>query len=201
MPRRRVAPASGEDQEEIHNTGIQGQEDRAPIAETAEAAASPKPAPTRPVSLLLVYCARSRALTVSMALKREYARIIGSSWTSQHKLRWQCRSSRTCVCLCNTCVFQNRAGRECSGCSDGLKRGCLCGRCYCCSHAALDDFMQQKMSAWEPLLTPRRILFILFASGLIFFVLGLVILFIDRQIVECRVDYTDMSGDLMIKVT
>lgn len=95
---------------------------------------------------------------------------------------------------------QQRMSRECSGCSDGVKRGCGCGRCYCCSRAALDDFMQQKMSAWEPLLTPRRILFILFASGVIFFGLGLVILFVDREIVECKVNYTDMPGDLMIKV-
>ncbi|KAL8435400.1 hypothetical protein ACSSS7_002532 [Eimeria intestinalis] len=91
--------------------------------------------------------------------------------------------------------------RECSGCSDGAKRSCGCGRCYCCSHAALDDFMQQKMSTWEPLLTPRRILFILFASGVLFLVLGLIILFTDRQIIECKVDYTDMHGDLMLKAS
>ncbi|KAL8448403.1 hypothetical protein Emag_003954 [Eimeria magna] len=91
--------------------------------------------------------------------------------------------------------------RECSGCSDGVRRSCGCGRCYCCSRAALDDFMQQKMSTWEPLLTPRRILFILFASGVLFLVLGLIILFTDRQIVECKVNYTDMHGDLMLKAS
>ncbi|KAL8270169.1 hypothetical protein Esti_005896 [Eimeria stiedai] len=94
----------------------------------------------------------------------------------------------------------HRSRRECSSCSDGVKRSCGCGRCYCCSRAALDDFMQQKMSTWEPLLTPRRILFILFASGVLFLVLGLVILFTDRQIVECKVNYTDMHGDLMLKI-
>ncbi|KAL8427837.1 hypothetical protein Efla_005803 [Eimeria flavescens] len=94
----------------------------------------------------------------------------------------------------------HRAGRECSGCSDGVKRSCGCGRCYCCSRAALDDFMQQKMSAWEPLLTPRRILFILFAIGVLFLVLGLVILLVDKQIVECKVNYTDTPGSVMIKI-
>ncbi|OEH80394.1 putative ALA-interacting subunit 2 [Cyclospora cayetanensis] len=94
----------------------------------------------------------------------------------------------------------NRAHRECSGCSDGVKRGCGCGRCFCCSRAALDDFMQQRMSTWEPLLTPRRILFALFVFGMIFFVLGLVIVLFDRSIVECKINYTDMSGDLMLKI-
>lgn len=60
--------------------------------------------------------------------------------------------------------------------------------------------MQQKMTTWEPLLTPRRILFILFTSGLTFFILGLIIVLVDRGIVECKVDYTNMPGNLMIKV-
>lgn len=94
-----------------------------------------------------------------------------------------------------------RISRECSGCSDGVKRSCGCGRCYCCSRAALDDFMQQRMSAWEPLLTPRRILFVLFGVGLIFVVLGFVILLVNNSIVECKVNYTDMDGDVSLKVT
>ncbi|CDJ39334.1 LEM3 / CDC50 family protein, putative [Eimeria tenella] len=93
-----------------------------------------------------------------------------------------------------------RARRGCSGCSDGLKRTCGCGRCYCCSHAALDDFMQQRLSTWEPLLTPRRILFALFGVGLLFVVVGLVILLVNSAIVECRVDYTNMTGDLELKI-
>ena len=64
----------------------------------------------------------------------------------------------------------------------------------------MDDFMQQRMAAWEPLLTPRRILFILFAAGIGFVVFGIVLLMLDSQIIECKVDYTDMPGDLMIKV-
>ncbi|CDI81485.1 LEM3 / CDC50 family protein, putative [Eimeria acervulina] len=95
---------------------------------------------------------------------------------------------------------RTRVVRECSGCSDGVKRTCGCGRCYCCSRAALDDFMQQRMSAWEPLLTPRRILFVLFGVGLVFVVLGFVILLVNSGIVECKVNYTDMVGDLILKI-
>ncbi|CDJ61150.1 LEM3 / CDC50 family protein, putative [Eimeria maxima] len=95
---------------------------------------------------------------------------------------------------------RTRISRECSGCSDGVKRSCGCGRCYCCSRAALDDFMQQRMSAWEPLLTPRRILFVLFGVGLIFVVLGFVILLVNNSIVECKVNYTDMDGDVSLKI-
>ena len=56
------------------------------------------------------------------------------------------------------------------------------------------------MSAWEPLLTPRRILFVLFGVGLVFVVLGFVILLVNSGIVECKVNYTDMVGDLILKV-
>ncbi|PFH33038.1 LEM3 (ligand-effect modulator 3) family / CDC50 family protein [Besnoitia besnoiti] len=83
-------------------------------------------------------------------------------------------------------------GGGCCVCGVGKKseKRRLCG----CTKRAFSDFMQQRMHAWQPVLSPQRIVGILGIGGLVLLALGILILVTSNNILECKVDYTDAAG-------
>ncbi|KYF40009.1 LEM3 (ligand-effect modulator 3) family / CDC50 family protein [Toxoplasma gondii ARI] len=68
------------------------------------------------------------------------------------------------------------------------RRVCLC------TNRAITDFMQQRMHAWQPLLSPERTVGIFGLAAIILLALGVLILVTSNHILECKVDYTDDVG-------
>lgn len=63
-----------------------------------------------------------------------------------------------------------------------------------CSNRAFTNFMQQRMQAWQPLLSPTRTAGIIGLASVILLSLGVLILATSNSILECKVDYTDDVG-------
>lgn len=82
------------------------------------------------------------------------------------------------------------------GSQDALKCGAKVG-CWC----SWEDFLQQQMITWEPVLTPRCILLLLLMCGIFFLIVGGLAYAADQKIVECKVDYTHLQGEGFIKVS
>lgn len=77
------------------------------------------------------------------------------------------------------------------------KACCPCG----CPRQTVSDFMQQRLPAWQPVLSPRRILTALGVCGLVFLGLGILILVCSNQILECKVDYThETASEVMLRI-
>ncbi|KAJ9421994.1 ligand-effect modulator 3 family [Fusarium oxysporum] len=52
-------------------------------------------------------------------------------------------------------------------------------------------FRQQRLKAWQPILTPKTVLPLFFAIGIIFAPIGGALLYASAQVQEIRLDYTD----------
>eukprot|EP01069_Polyplicarium_translucidae_P002378 Polyplicarium_translucidae@DN2013_c0_g1_i3.p1 len=53
------------------------------------------------------------------------------------------------------------------------------------------SFLQQKLRAWQPVLTPRWIIGVFVAFGLVFLGLGVLMIITSRGVKECAVRYSD----------
>lgn len=64
-------------------------------------------------------------------------------------------------------------------------------------------FKQQRLRAWQPILTPRTVLPTLFLIGVIFAPLGGVLLYVSNSVSEVVVDYTDCykAGENYVPIT
>ncbi|RFU77569.1 hypothetical protein TARUN_4651 [Trichoderma arundinaceum] len=56
-------------------------------------------------------------------------------------------------------------------------------------------FRQQRLKAWQPILTPKTVLPLFFAIGVIFAPIGGLLLYASTQVQEIRLDYTHCSAD------
>ncbi|KAF5026148.1 hypothetical protein F66182_1712 [Fusarium sp. NRRL 66182] len=56
-------------------------------------------------------------------------------------------------------------------------------------------FRQQRLKAWQPILTPKTVLPLFFAIGIIFAPIGGLLLYASAQVQEIRLDYTDCTID------
>ncbi|PTB64226.1 Lem3/Cdc50 [Trichoderma citrinoviride] len=56
-------------------------------------------------------------------------------------------------------------------------------------------FRQQRLKAWQPILTPKTVLPLFFAIGVIFAPIGGLLLYASTQVQEIRLDYTHCSTD------
>ncbi|KAI0134216.1 lem3 cdc50 family protein [Xylariales sp. AK1849] len=54
-------------------------------------------------------------------------------------------------------------------------------------------FRQQRLKAWQPILTPKTVLPLFFAIGIIFAPIGGLLLYASAQVQELRIDYTDCA--------
>ncbi|KAJ9604568.1 alkylphosphocholine resistance protein lem3 [Cladophialophora chaetospira] len=54
-------------------------------------------------------------------------------------------------------------------------------------------FRQQRLKAWQPILTPKTVLPILFAVGIIFAPIGGLLIWASASVQELRIDYTDCN--------
>ncbi|KAF4461246.1 cell division CDC50 [Fusarium albosuccineum] len=59
-------------------------------------------------------------------------------------------------------------------------------------------FRQQRLKAWQPILTPKTVLPLFFAIGIIFAPIGGLLLYASAQVQEIRLDYTDCTQDAPI---
>ncbi|KAJ4265491.1 alkylphosphocholine resistance protein lem3 [Fusarium torreyae] len=59
-------------------------------------------------------------------------------------------------------------------------------------------FRQQRLKAWQPILTPKTVLPLFFAIGIIFAPIGGLLLYASAQVQEIRLDYTDCTKDAPI---
>ncbi|RSM02690.1 hypothetical protein CEP52_007816 [Fusarium oligoseptatum] len=56
-------------------------------------------------------------------------------------------------------------------------------------------FRQQRLKAWQPILTPKTVLPLFFTIGIIFAPIGGLLLYASAQVQELRLDYTDCTED------
>ncbi|KAM3523216.1 hypothetical protein MY4038_008293 [Beauveria bassiana] len=56
-------------------------------------------------------------------------------------------------------------------------------------------FRQQRLKAWQPILTPKTVIPIYFAIGIIFAPIGGLLLYANSQVQEIRIDYTKCIAD------
>ncbi|KAI6885910.1 hypothetical protein KC355_g21710, partial [Hortaea werneckii] len=54
-------------------------------------------------------------------------------------------------------------------------------------------FRQQRLKAWQPILTPRTVLPLFFAIGVIFAPIGGLLLWASSEVQEILIDYTDCN--------
>ncbi|KAH7148830.1 ligand-effect modulator 3 family [Dactylonectria macrodidyma] len=59
-------------------------------------------------------------------------------------------------------------------------------------------FRQQRLKAWQPILTPKTVLPLFFVIGIIFAPIGGLLLYASAQVQEIRLDYTDCKTDAPI---
>ncbi|KAM0341407.1 hypothetical protein ACHAPU_010050 [Fusarium lateritium] len=59
-------------------------------------------------------------------------------------------------------------------------------------------FRQQRLKAWQPILTPKTVLPLFFAIGIIFAPIGGLLLYASAQVQEIRLDYTNCAVDAPI---
>ncbi|KAH7149592.1 ligand-effect modulator 3 family [Dactylonectria estremocensis] len=59
-------------------------------------------------------------------------------------------------------------------------------------------FRQQRLKAWQPILTPKTVLPLFFVIGIIFAPIGGLLLYASAQVQEIRLDYTDCKADAPI---
>eukprot|EP00474_Spongospora_subterranea_P000756 CRZ01214.1 hypothetical protein [Spongospora subterranea] len=58
-------------------------------------------------------------------------------------------------------------------------------------------FKQQRLKAWQPLMTPKTIILTFLTTGVVFVIIGIVIISVDKSIVEFEVSYPDCKiGDI-----
>lgn len=62
-------------------------------------------------------------------------------------------------------------------------------------------FRQQRLKAWQPILTPKTVLPLFFAIGIIFAPIGGLLLYASSQVQEIRLDYTTCSKDATNKLS
>ncbi|CEI66944.1 Meiotically up-regulated gene 89 protein [Fusarium venenatum] len=60
-------------------------------------------------------------------------------------------------------------------------------------------FRQQRLKAWQPILTPKTVLPLFFAIGIIFAPIGGLLLYASSQVQEIRLDYTNCIVDAPIR--
>eukprot|EP00922_Rhytidocystis_sp_ex-Travisia-forbesii_P058454 GHVS01086393.1.p1 GENE.GHVS01086393.1~~GHVS01086393.1.p1 ORF type:complete len:523 (+),score=62.53 GHVS01086393.1:172-1569(+) len=58
----------------------------------------------------------------------------------------------------------------------------------------LHDFTQQKMRAWQPVLTPRWVITSFMIFGIVFLGIGIGLLVTSNSVIECQVQYEDPSS-------
>ncbi|KAH8671206.1 CDC50/LEM3 family [Xylariales sp. PMI_506] len=63
-----------------------------------------------------------------------------------------------------------------------------------CSHTDT-AFRQQRLKAWQPILTPKTVLPIFFAIGIIFAPIGGLLLYASSQVQELKIDYSSCNTD------
>ena len=62
-------------------------------------------------------------------------------------------------------------------------------------------FRQQRLKAWQPMLTPKTVLPLFFVIGLIFTPIGGLLIYASSLVQEMRIDYTDCNSDAPESVT
>ncbi|KAI9172410.1 hypothetical protein HJFPF1_01912 [Paramyrothecium foliicola] len=60
---------------------------------------------------------------------------------------------------------------------------------------ANNAFRQQRLKAWQPILTPKTVLPLFFTIGIIFAPIGGLLLYANSRVQEIRLDYTKCAGD------
>eukprot|EP01137_Pigoraptor_chileana_P027978 Opistho-2@11337 len=63
------------------------------------------------------------------------------------------------------------------------------------------DFKQQRLRAWQPILTPQTVIPTFFIIGLIFIPLGTIFYSSSQKVVEYSIDYTDCKPDPLSSLT
>eukprot|EP00916_Digyalum_oweni_P022425 GHVL01037149.1.p1 GENE.GHVL01037149.1~~GHVL01037149.1.p1 ORF type:complete len:326 (-),score=52.04 GHVL01037149.1:1681-2658(-) len=57
----------------------------------------------------------------------------------------------------------------------------------------LNRFTQQRLKAWQPILTPRLVIILFLTVGTIFVIIGSILLISSQSLIECTVQYEDPS--------